>query len=131
MSTLENSQGRTSLGLLLQLFSEAERELKEEHEAANTTEEANTNEAANTTEAAVETKIEKCESPQKSSKFLNCDNQLVIRKDTFSHAYGHPSDNSQVCIYFFAGKNLQGFYINIVPGEASRVIQNIYDQLSE
>lgn len=114
MSILENSQGRTSAGLMLQLIAETEKKTEE----------------ADTKEETVETKIEKLTSPQKSSTFLNCDNQLVIRKDTFSHAYGHPSDNSQVCIYFFAGKNLQGFYINIVPGEASRVIQNIYDQLS-
>lgn len=83
-------------------------------------------------EEVVETKIEKLASPKKSSDFLNCGNQLVIRKDAFSHAYHqYPSDNRQVRIWFSVKNQMQTYNIDVLPGEAGSVIRNIYNQLSE
>ncbi len=72
-------------------------------------------------------------SSQLRSKFLNCANQLVIRKDDFNSAYEHPTDYSKVRIRYSSSVSIEMMTIDIdVPnGNTKEVIWNIYEQLSE
>ncbi len=115
---------------LSEFVTEAERKVNEVLKKLSAISDEENEENEETEEAEKLEEVEKMSFQQKSSKFLNCANQLVIRKDAFSHAYEHPSDNRHVRIWFSVGHEIRSLDIDVPPGEGS-VIRNIYEQLSE